>query len=164
MKLTWHSNAPGSSEHRTCPSFWIELGKKQNKDCVTPTACRYGRKRKKELRNGHTNANIDNNARPVRHVAVLAMTTARLENTTHPTDDEGLFVDTPVLTVDADWLLVDMLEAPRAQSQSSLPDFNTNPNSHDCYRNSNLRQARHGHRGDAHNGEASDPGPKRTSH
>ena len=125
---------------KTCPSSWIELGKKHNKDFVTPTACRYCRKLKKEFRNGHTNAKIDSNARPVRHVISRAMTAAGPENTTQPTDDESWFVDTPVLTID--WLSVDMLEAPIAQSQSSSPYFNTNPNAHDCCRSSNHRQAR----------------------
>jgi len=80
-----------------------------------------------------------------------------------PTDKLSWLVDTPELAVNADWLSVDASKAPRAQLQLLSANIYTSPSSHDYCRGSNHRQARYGHRGDAHIGEASHPGPKRTT-
>ena len=40
---------PGCTKtYKTCPSFWVKLGKKHQKAFVTPTSCRYCRKIKKD--------------------------------------------------------------------------------------------------------------------
>ena len=80
-----------------------------------------------------------------------------------PVDNQNLVVDRLEPAVDTGLLTVDTLEVPHAQSQLLSADINTGFNLHNCNCNSNLRQARCGHRGDAHIGEASHPGPKRAS-
>ena len=76
---------PGCTKtYKTCPSFWIELGKKQHKAYVTPSSCRYCRKIKRENWNNHRrpNAKVDSDDKPVEVVADLAM--AALEPADEP--------------------------------------------------------------------------------
>jgi len=67
---------PGCTKiYKTCPSFWVELGKKHNKVFVTPTSCKYCRKIKRENRNNHRapTMKVDSDGKPVEVVADLTM-------------------------------------------------------------------------------------------
>jgi hypothetical protein len=76
---------PGCTKtYKTCPSFWVELGKKHQKAYVTPTSCRYCRKIKRENWANHRRPNmkVDSDGKTVEVVADLAM--AALEPADEP--------------------------------------------------------------------------------
>ena len=104
---------------------------------------------------------VDSDGKPVVEVAVLVVAAVGSRNTSQPVDGQNWFVNRLGLAVDTDLLSVDALEVPHAQSQLLSANISTSSNLHNCDSSSNFRQARCGHRGDAHIGEASHPGPKR---
>ena len=134
---------PGCAKtYKTCPLFWVKLGKKHKKAFVNPNSCRYCRKIKRENRNNHRNANMkaDSDDSPVARVAVLVMAAVGPRNTSQPVDGQNWFVDRLRLAVDTDLLSVDTLDVPRAQSQLLSANIGTSSNIHNCDNSSNLRQ------------------------
>ena len=92
------------------------------------------------------------------------MAAVESRNTSQPVDNQSLFVNRFELAVDAALLTVDTMKVRHAQSQPLSTVINTGFDLHNRNYISNFRQARYGHRGDAHIGEASHPGPKRMAH
>ena len=67
---------PGCTKtYKTCPSFWIELGRKKHKNYVTPLSCKYCRNIKREnwSNNLSPNTKVGSDGKPVDEVADLAM-------------------------------------------------------------------------------------------
>jgi hypothetical protein len=61
---------------KTCPSLWVELGKKHSKDFVTPASCKHCKKLKRENWNNRQRrppAKVDNDDKSVEVVAELTM-------------------------------------------------------------------------------------------